>query len=209
MPSSLLPYVTGGSDGDGGPALAGALGGLVAGVAMGVVLHGALGLMPTIGALVGVVAVLVGWAVHLFNSALFGLFFAGVFDRAFFDDLRADVGCCLSPGVGHSALLVLVMIPLALAGRAGLAVATGWASHLALDAIHVVVNGRPTDALFLFWPVLTPPNPPAIPPGSFFWYYLGSRSFFLEVGIWVVFCVVLVRVGLAKRRASGSKQVSR
>jgi hypothetical protein len=111
--------------------------------------------------------------------------------------------------VGHSALLVLVMIPLALAGRAGLAVAMGWASHLALDAIHVVVNGRPTDALFLFWPVLTPPNPPAIPPGSFFWYYLGSRSFFLEVGIWVVFCVVLVRVGLAKRRASGSKQVSR
>lgn len=103
--------------------------------------------------------------------------------------------------VGHSALLVVVMVPLALSGRTGLAVATGWASHVALDAVHVVVNGRPTDALFLFWPVLTPPNPPAIPPGSFFWYYLGSRSFFLEVGIWTVCCVVLIRLVLSKTQA--------
>lgn len=100
--------------------------------------------------------------------------------------------------VGHSLLFVVVMVPLALSGRAGLAVATGWVSHLGLDAVHVVVNGRPGDALFLFWPALTPPTPLAIPPGSFFWYYLGSRSFFIEVGIWVVFCVVLVQVALSK-----------
>lgn len=111
--------------------------------------------------------------------------------------------------VGHSALLLIVMVPLALWGRRGVAVAVDWTSHLALDAVHVVVNGRPTDALFLFWPVLTPPNPPAIPPGSFFWYYLGSRSFFLEVGIWVVFGVVLVRVGLARREANEREQVGR
>lgn len=99
--------------------------------------------------------------------------------------------------VGHSALLVVVMGALALSGRRGLAVATGWASHLVLDAVHVVVNGRPTDALFLGWPVLSPPTPLALPPGSFFWYYLGSPSFFLEVALWAVCCVVVVRAGLS------------
>ncbi|OYR46079.1 MULTISPECIES: hypothetical protein [unclassified Halorubrum] len=98
---------------------AGALGGLVAGVAMGVVLHGALGLMPTIGALVGVETALGGWAVHLFNSALFGALFVAVFDRSFFDDLRADVGGCLSLGVVHSALLGVItgglLLPTAIA----------------------------------------------------------------------------------------------
>lgn len=97
----------------------GALGGLVAGVTMGVVLHGALGLMPTIGALVGVETVLAGWAVHLFNSTLFGVLFVAVFDRAFFDDLRADVGGCLSLGVLHSALLGMItgglLLPTAIA----------------------------------------------------------------------------------------------
>lgn len=100
--------------------------------------------------------------------------------------------------VGHSLLFAVVLAPLALWSRTGLAVATGWLSHLLLDAAHVVVNGRPTDALFLFWPVLTPPTPLAIPPGSFFWYYLGSRSFFLEVGIWTVACVVVVQLVLSK-----------
>ncbi|MFC7057814.1 metal-dependent hydrolase [Halovenus salina] len=61
--------------------------------------------------------------------------------------------------VGHSALLAVVMVPIALSGRRGLAVAIGWASHLALDAGHVVVNGRPADALFLCWPVVEPPDP--------------------------------------------------
>jgi len=84
---------------------AGATGGFVAGAAMGFVLHGALGLMPTIGALVGVETVLAGWVVHLFNGTLFGLLFVAVYDRPFFDDLGADVGGCLSLGVVHSALL--------------------------------------------------------------------------------------------------------
>ena len=84
---------------------AGAVGGFVAGVAMGIVLHGALGLMPTIGALIGIETVLAGWGVHLFNSTLFGLLFVALFDRPFFDDLGTDVGGCLSLGVIHSALL--------------------------------------------------------------------------------------------------------
>ena len=84
---------------------AGAIGGFIAGTTMGVVLHGVLGLMPTIGALIGIETVLAGWAVHLFNSTLFGMLFVGLFDRSFFDDLRSDVGGCLSLGVVHSALL--------------------------------------------------------------------------------------------------------
>ncbi|WP_144921926.1 hypothetical protein [Halorubrum salsamenti] len=98
---------------------AGAVSGLVAGAAMGVVLHGALRLMPTIGALVGVETVAAGWAVHLFNSAAFGALFVAVFDRGFFDELREDVGGCLSLGVVHSALLGVVtgglLLPTALA----------------------------------------------------------------------------------------------
>ncbi|QWC18367.1 complement resistance protein TraT [Halorubrum sp. 2020YC2] len=98
---------------------AGAVGGLVAGAAMGAVLHLGLGLMPTIGALVGTETVLAGWAVHLFNSTLFGGLFVAVFDRPFFADLRGDVGGCLSLGVVHSAALGMLtgglLLPAAIA----------------------------------------------------------------------------------------------
>ena len=98
---------------------AGAVGGFVAGAAMGAVLHFGLGLMPTIGALIGVETVVAGWAVHLFNSTLFGGLFVAVFDRPFFADLREDVGGCLSLGVIHSALLGMLtgglLLPAALA----------------------------------------------------------------------------------------------
>ena len=104
---------------DGRNWLAGAVGGLLAGATMGVVLHWGLGLMPTIGTLVGIETVLVGWLVHLFNSTLFGLLFVAVFDRPLFDELRADVGGCLSLGVVHSALLGVItgglLLPTALA----------------------------------------------------------------------------------------------
>ncbi|GCF13192.1 hypothetical protein Harman_11270 [Haloarcula mannanilytica] len=100
--------------------------------------------------------------------------------------------------VGHAALLVVLMVPIALSGRAGLATAVGWVSHLLLDALHVVVNGRPGDALFLGWPLTVPPDPLAIPPGSFIWYYLGTPSFYLDVLLWVALAVVVV----AERRDS-------
>jgi hypothetical protein len=95
--------------------------------------------------------------------------------------------------VGHSALLLVVAVPLALAGPRGAAVAVGWASHLLLDALHVVVNGRPADALFLGWPLVVPPDPLAIPPGEFFFYYLWSPSFFLEFLVWGALAVVVAR----------------
>nr|WP_241686276.1 hypothetical protein [Halorubrum amylolyticum] len=129
---------------------AGAVGGLVAGAAMGVVLHGALGLMPTIGALVGVETVAAGWAVHLFNSAVFGALFVAVFDRTFFDELRADVGGCLSLGVVHSALLgvltggLLLPTALAIEGASSLPVPTlpvpGLTASLEFGAVIAVAH---------------------------------------------------------------------
>jgi hypothetical protein len=95
--------------------------------------------------------------------------------------------------VGHSALLAVLFLPLAAVDRRGLAVAVGWAGHLALDALHVVVNGRPDDALFLGWPLVVPPDPLALPPGEFFLYYLWSPSFYLEFVVWAGLAWVVAR----------------
>ena len=112
------------------------------------------------------------------------------------DKPLATIGATtLFHSIGHSLILAVVVVPVMLSGRAGLAVGAGWLSHLLLDAGHVVVNGRPSDALFLFWPAVVPPNPLAIPPGSFFWYYLGSPSFYLEGIVWLALAVVAVRHG--------------
>jgi len=103
------------------------------------------------------------------------------------DKPLATVGVVdLYHSVGHSALLLAVAVPVALTGRTGLALAVGWGLHLLLDALHVVVNSRPGDAVFLLWPVAVPADPLALPPGSFFLYYLGSPSFYLEAVFWLV-----------------------
>jgi hypothetical protein len=94
--------------------------------------------------------------------------------------------------VGHSGLLLVLVGPIALSGRAGLAVAVGWVSHLLLDVLHVVVNGRAGDAVFLGWPLTVSPDPLAIPPGAFVWYYLGTPSFYLDVLLWGTLAAVVV-----------------
>lgn len=95
--------------------------------------------------------------------------------------------------VGHSALLLAVLLPVALSGTTGRALAVGWLSHLCLDAFHVIVNGRPGDALFLAWPVLIPPNPLALPPGAFVGHYVGSPAFVIELGLWLGAIAVTIR----------------
>jgi len=104
--------------------------------------------------------------------------------------------------VGHSVFLAALFVPLALYSRGGFAAAVGWGSHLLLDALHVVVNGRPGDVLSLAWPVAAPPEPLALPPGSFALYYVGSPSFLLECGLWLLAGAAFV-AGLA----SGSTPV--
>lgn len=106
--------------------------------------------------------------------------------------------------VGHSALFGVVVLAAAFVDRAAVAVAVGWVSHVLLDAAHVVVNGRPLDALFLLWPVAVPPAPLALAPIPFVQQYLWSPSFLLEVGIWLGAGVVLVR----RRRAYRSRPES-
>ena len=109
--------------------------------------------------------------------------------------------------VGHSALLAAVAVPLVLSGRtglserAGLSAVVGWLLHLALDAFHVIINGRPGDAVFLLWPVAVPTDPLGLPPGSFVRYYLWSPSFFLEVAFWVG----VLGLFAGKRRAGGER----
>jgi len=95
--------------------------------------------------------------------------------------------------VGHTVLLAPLAVAVAFATPAGRAIALGWASHLFLDAFHIVLNGRPGDALFLGWPLVVPPDPLAIPPGEFLVYYLWSPSFFLECVFWAVLCMVILR----------------
>jgi len=102
--------------------------------------------------------------------------------------------------VGHSALLAPLAVAVAARHRHGLAAAVGWASHLALDAIHVAVNGRPENAVSLLWPVLEQPDPLGIPPGQFAPFYAGTPSFYLEVAVWTA----AVLVGLRSRFGVGA-----
>lgn len=95
--------------------------------------------------------------------------------------------------VGHTALLVLLLVPAATRGRRWLALAVGWGSHVALDAVHIAVNGRFGDLAFLTWPLVRPADPLALAPLPFVSYYLGSPSFYLEFVIWGLLVVVLVR----------------
>jgi hypothetical protein len=87
--------------------------------------------------------------------------------------------------VGHSVLVLGLLTPVAFAHRGFFIAAVGWGSHLALDALHVVINGRPTDALSLAWPVIAPPDPLGLPPVPFVVHYIGTLSFVLELGLWL------------------------
>ena len=93
--------------------------------------------------------------------------------------------------VGHSALAVVALLALALFSRAGTALTVGWVSHLLLDVVHVVINGRPGHALFLLWPLTRSADPLGLPPAAFVRHYLGTPSFYLEVALWVALVGVL------------------
>ncbi|MFC7187060.1 metal-dependent hydrolase [Halorubrum yunnanense] len=95
--------------------------------------------------------------------------------------------------VGHSALLAPLAVAVAARHRHGLAVAVGWGSHLALDTLHIVVNGRAGNAVSLAWPVLKKPDPLGIPPGEFARFYVGTPSFYLEVAIWLTAILLAFR----------------
>nr|WP_264475048.1 metal-dependent hydrolase [Salinirubrum litoreum] len=108
--------------------------------------------------------------------------------------------------VGHSPVGLVAVGLLALAwvavgagqsrsgqSRPWLVVWVAWASHLALDALHMVVNGRPGDVAFLAWPVVEHTPQVTLPPGQFAQFYVGTPAFLLEVGCWLCVGVVVVR----------------
>jgi len=93
--------------------------------------------------------------------------------------------------IGHSALTLLALLPVALLGRGWLAAWIGWASHLVLDVVHVAVNGRPEDAVFVLWPVVVRESSLGLGPLEFFFHYLWTPAFFLELPIWLAFGYVV------------------
>lgn len=95
--------------------------------------------------------------------------------------------------IGHSLLLLVGLSVVVRLGRKGLALWIGWASHLALDAAHMAINGRPGDVRFLGWPIVDHEPAIGLPPVDFLFHYLGTPAFFVEVAIWIAFAAALVR----------------
>ena len=104
--------------------------------------------------------------------------------------------------VGHSLVALVVVAFVAAWYRRLVPLCVGWGSHLALDAFHMVVNGRPADVKFLAWPFVTHTPAVNLPPLEFAAFYLWTPSFFAELLIWLAFGYVLVTT----RRASDDGQ---
>lgn len=94
--------------------------------------------------------------------------------------------------VGHSVLLLGLFLSVSLVGGRWQALAAGWASHVTLDAVHVVVNSRPEDLLTLGWPLLAPAEPFTHQSGTFLAHYVGTPSFGLDVLIWLGLATALI-----------------
>ena len=94
--------------------------------------------------------------------------------------------------VAHSLFGLAIPGGLAVRSRAGLGVAVGWASHLGLDAAHMLLNGRAADTQFLLWPVVEHESSVQSGPVEFAQFYIGSRSSLVELGIWLAAAAVFL-----------------
>lgn len=72
-------------------------------------------------------------------------------------------------------------------------VALGWGSHLGADAVHITLNGRPENTVFLLWPVVDSWNSIGVGPGAFFQQYIGTTSFYVELVVWLCIGSLLLR----------------
>lgn len=93
--------------------------------------------------------------------------------------------------IGHSLPLFLGISVVVFVQREWVALWVGWGTHLLLDASHMVINARPEDLRFLAWPVIKHKPAVHLPPIDFLVYYLGTPSFYIEIGIWIVAAYVL------------------
>jgi hypothetical protein len=96
---------------------------------------------------------------------------------------------------GHSLLLVVVGFAVVFVRRAWTPFWIGWASHLLLDAVHMLLNGRPDDVLFLAWPAIEHTPAVDLPPLEFARHYLGTPSFYAEFVVWGLLAYVLLADG--------------
>jgi len=101
----------------------------------------------------------------------------------------------LYQSVGHSLPLLVVGAVAIFVHREWTPFWLGWASHLLLDAFHMLLNGRPDDILFLAWPVIEHTPAVDLPPVAFFVHYLGTPSFYVEFVVWGLLAYVLVADG--------------
>ncbi|WP_227015760.1 hypothetical protein [Haloarcula sp. JP-L23] len=87
---------------------AGAAGGLVGGVGMGIVFHAGANLMPFVGALYGWPTVVGGWAVHLLNSVLAGVVFSLLVSHPLVDEQTTELAEYVAAGVVYAAAIGLL-----------------------------------------------------------------------------------------------------
>lgn len=98
----------------------------------------------------------------------------------------------LYQSAGHSLLLLVVGFAVVFARRGWTPFWLGWASHLLLDAVHMLLNGRPDDILFLGWPAIRHTPAVDLPPFDFFVQYLWTPSFFAEFVVWGLLAATLL-----------------
>lgn len=97
---------------------AGAAGGLVGGIGMGIILHAGANVMPFIGALYGWSTTAGGWAAHLVHSVLIGLVFALIVSQPVIREQMTTVSGSVVVGLVYAAAVGLVtsgvMLPIAM-----------------------------------------------------------------------------------------------
>jgi len=98
----------------------------------------------------------------------------------------------LYQSAGHSLPLLVVGFLAIYVRREWTPFWLGWASHLLLDAAHMLLNGRADDVLFLAWPAIEHTPAVNLPPIAFFVHYLGTPSFYAEFVVWGLLVSVLV-----------------
>lgn len=103
--------------------------------------------------------------------------------------------------IGHSLLALGLFAIVLMFGERWIAFWIGWASHLVLDVVQMVLNGRPEDSLFLLWPIVQHQPAVDLGPVQFAMYYVGTPAFWVEVGIWLLFFAIVLDAGYRKRGA--------
>lgn len=130
--------------------------GVFAGVVMGLLLHFAMDMMPTIASLYGAEGVGAGWVAHLFHSVVFALVFAGIAlvepVRGYASEPPTSLGVGVTYGVALWVFGSVIMMPLWLesAGLGGPGVPNidlmSLVGHVVfgvvLGAVHPAVLGR-------------------------------------------------------------------